>query len=71
MKKFEMGLVGVATAALISFAVPSLTSNAEAHSRGALCRYQSIHGQASEPREQPSRTRKTDQAQRHLHETTH
>ena len=41
MKKFEMGLVGIATAAIISFAMPSLTSNAEAHSRGALCRYQS------------------------------
>ena len=40
MKTLYSGLVGLATAALLSFAVPSLNSNAEAHSRGALCRYQ-------------------------------
>ena len=42
MKKSVRGLLGLAGAALLLLVVPSLSTTADAHKRGALCRYLSI-----------------------------
>ena len=42
MKNSLRGLLGLTTAALLLLVVPSLSTTADAHKRGALCRYLSI-----------------------------